>query len=133
MRDVIDNSGQTEVEMNIMEWTERVTFDMIGATSFGTEFKSLENFDGGFYAVYNRNYPPDGFTNPWDILYNYVLPIFISHDWLYKLPIKAYQDMLNDRQIIRDHCQTLIDQEMARKDFEDNMGNHKSMYQRSCP
>lgn len=127
VREVIDGSGQTEMELNVMEWTERVTFDMIGSTSFGTEFQALRDPDQGFFVVYNRNYPQDGFSDPWDVLYNYVLPIFISHRWLYKLPIEAYRNMLKDRQVIREKCQSLIDQELARKDFEDSMGNHKSL------
>lgn len=126
MREVITNSGETEVEMNVMDWTDRVTFDMIGITSFGADFHGLRDPQQGFYAVYNRNYPQDGFSDPWDVLYNYVLPAFVSHRWLYMLPVKAYQDMLRDRQIIRDQCQSFIDAELARKDFADSMGNHKS-------
>jgi cytochrome P450 len=127
VRQIIDKSGEKEATINMMAWLDRVTFDMIGATAFGAEFEGLRDPDQGFFAIFNRNYPQDGFTNPLDAFYNYVLPIFVPHSILNRLPISAYQNAIKDMKLIKQYCQSFIQKELEKKDFEDVHGNHKSM------
>ncbi|RDW80276.1 hypothetical protein BP6252_04914 [Coleophoma cylindrospora] len=102
-----DDSKDTTT-INMLDWTNRVTFDMIGKTAFGAEFEGLPNPDKGFYDVFNRNYPPDGFTHPLDAICMNVLPIFVPHGILNYLPLPRYQAQLRDREVIRSRCIELI-------------------------
>jgi hypothetical protein len=92
----------------MLDWTNRVTFDMIGKTAYGADFGGLENPNAGFYRLFNRNYPLEGFTDPLDAFCIYVLPIFVPHSLLDKLPIPAFQAQQRDRVSMTDEYKRLI-------------------------
>lgn len=56
---LVGSGADAKADINMFEWTNRVTFDMIFTTAWGkgtlaSTFNSLEN-TGGFYAVHDRN------------------------------------------------------------------------------
>jgi hypothetical protein len=104
----IVSSGSKTTELNMLDWTNRVTFDMIGKTAYGADFGGLEDPNTGFYRLFNRNYPLEGFTDPLDAFCIYILPIFVPHGILDRLPIPAFQAQQRDRVSMTDEYKRLI-------------------------
>jgi hypothetical protein len=104
----IISSGSETTELNMLDWTNRVTFDMIGKTAYGADFGGLEDPNAGFYRLFNRNYPLEGFTDQFEAFCIYVLPIFVPHSILDRLPIPAFQAQQRDRVLMTNEYKRLI-------------------------
>lgn len=113
----IVSSGSKKTELNMLDWSNRATFDMIGTTAYGADFGGLEDPTTGFYDLFNRNYPVEGFTEPFESFCIYVLPIFVPHRILDKLPIPAFQAQQRDRRAMESEYKRLI-RNVDRSQFE---------------
>lgn len=128
IRNQILTSGRQELEINMLNWTDRVTLDMIGLSAFGTDFEGLRDPEQGLYSLYDKLYPMDGFSEPLDVLCVYVLPMFLAPAIVQRLPLKPIKDQRQNSQLLRDFCLSLIKKQQNVKDLELEEGNHKRKY-----
>ena len=124
----IQRSGHRQLDFNMTRWADRVTFDMIGKSAFGVDFGAIRDPTQGLYTRYNRIYPVEGFPDFVDSLCMYVLPIFVPHDLLNLLPLKRYQEQMEDRKYLEDYYTSIIrEQQQDQKTHQKiREGEHKS-------
>ncbi|KAK7718220.1 hypothetical protein SLS57_006096 [Botryosphaeria dothidea] len=122
---IIDDKPDKIAELNMLDWTNYCTFDILGATAWGADFKGLED-PSVWYNLFDRNFPIEGHKG-WDAFYVYVLPIFVDHHLLNQLPIKRYQEQLKDRKLMNEGYLRFIEQRKSMDMSIDKEGNHKDM------
>lgn len=120
---IIDDKPDKIAELNMLDWTNYCTFDILGATAWGADFKGLED-PSVWYNLFDRNFPIEGHKG-WDAFYVYVLPIFVDHHLLNQLPIKRYQEQLKDRKLMNEGYLRFIEQRKSMDMSIDKEGNHK--------
>ncbi|KAH8810771.1 cytochrome P450 [Xylogone sp. PMI_703] len=123
-RDIVEASSNSIAEINVLDWTNRVTFDMIFSTAWGADPNSLDNPES-FYRVFDRNFPAEGFQGL-DAILCYVLPIFLDWSILNRLPFKRYRSQLEDRKEIQKYFNTIISQRRA-EGLKAEDGNYKDL------
>ncbi|KAL1621656.1 hypothetical protein SLS56_009126 [Neofusicoccum ribis] len=121
----INETPNGVAELNMSNWTNYCTFDILGATAWGADFKALDD-PSAWFELFDRNFPIEGFKG-WDAFYVYVLPIFVDHGLLNKLPIKRYQSQLTDRRLMNEGYLRYIEQRRSKDMSTDSQGNHKDM------
>ncbi|KAL1613983.1 hypothetical protein SLS54_010131 [Diplodia seriata] len=122
---IVDDTPDKVAELNMLDWTNYCTFDILGATQWGADFKGIED-PSHFYDLFDRNFPIEGHKG-WDAFCVYVLPLFVNHTLLNKLPIKKYQEQLKDRKLMNERYRQFMEERKHKDMSTDGEGTHKDM------
>ncbi|KAK3365840.1 cytochrome P450 [Lasiosphaeria ovina] len=110
MRDLVKESGAKSTIMFMHPLTMAATLDVIGVTTLGVDFNSVQNPDQPILEAYQRVFPSLETQNAFERFFGATLPAIISPHLLFKLPLKPIREFHKGIAMLRTFCLDQIHQ-----------------------